>query len=50
MRPRELPADLDDLCRGLSLRENDFGKPDSPHPVEVQREVLRHGPRSYPEP
>ena len=44
MRPRELPADLDDLQGGLPLRQHDLGKTDAAHPVEVEREVLLHAP------
>jgi hypothetical protein len=42
MRPRELPADLDDLQGGLSLGQHDLGKPDAAHPIEVEREVRLH--------
>ena len=48
MSPRELPADLDDLQGGLSLRQHDLGKTDAAHPVEIEREVLLHFPDSKP--
>jgi hypothetical protein len=41
---RQLPADLGDLGRRLSLRENDFGKSDTAQTVEIQR-VIRGGHR-----
>ena len=46
MRPRELPADLDDLRGSLPLSQHDLGKTDAAHPVEVEREVLLHAPDS----
>ena len=47
MRARELPADLDDLRDGLSLRQDDLGKPHATKAIEVEREVLLHRAGSY---
>jgi hypothetical protein len=39
VRTGELPADLDDLFGALALSQHDFGKPDAPQAVEIERVV-----------
>src|SRR4030095_3229870 len=36
VRPRELPADFDDLLRGLALGQHHLGEPDAPKTVEIE--------------